>query len=349
MPSPDRRFPSSAPRACTPRLAPRSAAPRATGGTRAWRAGAALAAAAALAGCAPDAATAPGRLTPEGRRPAADVANLPTTAPILHDQRSTSFGLLGVGNTGGIPAYMADDFTVPASASWAVAQVAISGLFYKADNILTFAVRADDAGVPGSEVAAFILSPSASDPNSAVDPHPRPGPPTLTLTDYLFTLPAPVTLAPGTYWLTVVSSIGDHSVVFGWQTAPMVTGAGGVFSRDGGATWRPVTDFGLAPTDFAFVLFGTAQPVQAPAQLITALQATVAGLGLHQGTARSLDAKLRTALAAVEAGDTAGACTALQDALDFVAAQAGKKIPTDQAAELSDDLSTIRTSLGCGA
>jgi len=70
---------------------------------------------------------------------------------------------------------------------------------------------------------------------------------------------------------------------------------------------------------------------------------------LARGASRSLDAKLEAALAAWQAGDTAGACTALSDFLNEVRAQTGKKLTAAQAQQLSAAANDIRALIGCSS
>jgi hypothetical protein len=62
--------------------------------------------------------------------------------------------------------------------------------------------------------------------------------------------------------------------------------------------------------------------------------------------AKKLQAKLTAALTAVNANQTATACTAMQDFINLVAAQ-GRKIPSATAAAFTADAQAIRTNLGC--
>ncbi len=81
---------------------------------------------------------------------------------------------------------------------------------------------------------------------------------------------------------------------------------------------------------------------------IRALIGTVAGLGLHHGTERSLTAKLEAALAALEDGDSAtDPCGPLRAFGNHVRAQTGKKLSSAQATRLNGELSAVRASLGC--
>src|SRR5262245_10427648 len=72
----------------------------------------------------------------------------------------------------------------------------------------------------------------------------------------------------------------------------------------------------------------------------------VAGLGLANGTAKKLGAKLTDADAAITAGDSPGACLALQGFISEVQ-KAGKKIAATDAAQLVADAARITAVLGC--
>lgn len=93
------------------------------------------------------------------------------------------------------------------------------------------------------------------------------------------------------------------------------------------------------------VAFGSV--VAPPEELVADLRVSIASLGLHDGTENSLDAKLRAALGALAAGDTAGACTALQDLVNQLVAQSGKKVPAADAAMLIEAVGQVQAALGC--
>ncbi len=81
--------------------------------------------------------------------------------------------------------------------------------------------------------------------------------------------------------------------------------------------------------------------------MIGDVKTTIASLGLANGTATSLNAKLDAALDALGQGQTSLACSSLQDFINAVRAQAGKKISTSDAASLTADVTEIREALGC--
>jgi hypothetical protein len=62
----------------------------------------------------------------------------------------------------------------------------------------------------------------------------------------------------------------------------------------------------------------------------------------------SLSAKLQAALAALQLGDIATTCSKLQDFLNELRAQRGKKIPGDLADALTNSVIQIRADVGCG-
>ena len=197
-----------------------------------------------VAGCGPDRATAPNARPSQAVRPAAtSIANL-TTAPILYDQRSTyrgdAFSAAG-------PVLFADDFQVPAGATWSIGQVAISGGLNAAT--LPLSIRADAGGKPGSVIWSASLAPTASDTilwdAPVYDYSDR--------SHYLFALPTPVALAEGTYWLVAQSNAGDLY----WQRRKPYVGSMYQLSHDDGATWTVKSG---DSTDFAFVLFRSGSP-----------------------------------------------------------------------------------------
>lgn len=78
--------------------------------------------------------------------------------------------------------------------------------------------------------------------------------------------------------------------------------------------------------------------------LLTDLEARVANLGLQHGLARALDAKLKAAQAAIDellASNVVAARNELVAFVNAVAAQAGKKIPSETAASLIADAAVI--------
>ncbi|HEU4785823.1 MAG TPA: hypothetical protein VFS57_00390, partial [Gemmatimonadaceae bacterium] len=89
-------------------------------------------------------------------------------------------------------------------------------------------------------------------------------------------------------------------------------------------------------------------PQPTPTESTTDLEDAVSGLpGLGAGLSNSLLTKLNAALSAIAAGDVATACQALQDFINEVNAQSGKKISSADAATLIDDANAIRAQLGC--
>jgi len=82
---------------------------------------------------------------------------------------------------------------------------------------------------------------------------------------------------------------------------------------------------------------------------IVSVMDTINNAGLPTGTQTSLNAKLQAALTAYRTGDIAATCESLQEFLDQVAAQSGKKkLSATLAAELTSRVQGIRAQIGCG-
>ncbi|HTG93402.1 MAG TPA: hypothetical protein VL866_12505 [Pyrinomonadaceae bacterium] len=73
----------------------------------------------------------------------------------------------------------------------------------------------------------------------------------------------------------------------------------------------------------------------------------VRSFNLQPGIANSLIRKLQNALDAIDAGDTATACSSLNAFINECQAQSGKKLTAQQAAQLITAASQIKTGLGC--
>lgn len=84
-----------------------------------------------------------------------------------------------------------------------------------------------------------------------------------------------------------------------------------------------------------------------PTQQVIVLDNAVTSLSLPKGTTTSLQTKLASVQAAISAGDVAGACSSLTAFINEVNAQAGKKIPASDAANLIAMANALGTELGC--
>ena len=84
-----------------------------------------------------------------------------------------------------------------------------------------------------------------------------------------------------------------------------------------------------------------------PADEIADLAAAIAELGLPSGTVTSFNAKLNAALTALNSDNVELACSKLQDFINAVAAQSGKKVTAADAATLIAGAQSIRALLGC--
>ena len=84
-----------------------------------------------------------------------------------------------------------------------------------------------------------------------------------------------------------------------------------------------------------------------PSQQIAAIRTTLAGMTMHHGIARSLDAKLTSAARALERGWVTAACGALGAFLNHLDAQNAKKVSRHQAGQLAAAADVLRSTLGC--
>jgi hypothetical protein len=73
----------------------------------------------------------------------------------------------------------------------------------------------------------------------------------------------------------------------------------------------------------------------------------IAGLGLNGGITNALTVKLQHAIDRLDAGDTAGACSALASFTSQVNAQSGKALATADADRLLADSAKVSTAAGC--
>ena len=163
--------------------------------------------------------------------PVADLENL-TATPTLFSQHTFN----GI-NTPAENSIIADDFVVPAGQAWSITQVVLSGKL--TGERVPFGFRANNGGIPSDVViASFNLAPTASSPITG-----------WVGGDYLFTLPATLTLAAGTYFITVGPDDG-----FGWFDSEPLTGSPGMRQAPAGDPWR--TPGGANWPGTAFTLYG---------------------------------------------------------------------------------------------
>jgi hypothetical protein len=213
----------------------------------------------------------------------------------------------------------ADDFVVPIGETWTVTDVALTGTGGGNAAVPTqVQFYRDVGGLPGALLQSFSVPPTSVTPE--VPPF---------ISNYFRALPAPLVLTAGTYWIAARD--------FGWAVVkpPVNNWASGKFGAD---PW-----FRFPEEDFAFRLYTG----QTPNGSIEALRLTVAGIGLPQGIANSVDAKLQAALLALASDDRETACDALQALLNHVRAQRTKHIPAGDADAINAAVTAVRSEIGC--
>jgi hypothetical protein len=270
-----------------------------------------------IAACSPDRASAPTQ--PRAPRLSADVGTTATEQLLYQQAPLTGTNLFSPTGYESVA-----DFTVPAGTKWKVTRLVLIGGAH--DEQLYVNVYPDDGGKPGTNIVTSSGStgawPRTADPCCGGD-----------VFDYNW--PIGFTVDPGTYWLSVRSPF-----------RPQLATLGGFPAMVG--RWFP-SSWVLAPlsapnNDFAFSIYGTAET---PSSATTDLQTTIEGFGLDYGTLNSFQAKLQAALSALDAGDTAGACRSLQDLINAVSAQSGKKLTVAQATAVIAEATRIRGLIGC--
>ncbi|HEX6648968.1 MAG TPA: hypothetical protein VF075_05500 [Pyrinomonadaceae bacterium] len=98
---------------------------------------------------------------------------------------------------------------------------------------------------------------------------------------------------------------------------------------------------------FSFQLPSSPPPAPSPADQINALIALVRSFNLSPALETTLVGKLQDALAAVNANDTATACSSLTSFISKVQSQSNKKITPEQKSQLITSANQIKTNLGC--
>ena len=205
------------------------------------------------------------------------------------------------------PNSLADDFVVPESQVWIVTAVALTGNMSATS--LPLSIRPDDNGFPGSPVtdADHAIAPTASDANECNCTWWFNG---VTVSDYLFRWPAPITLTAGTYWLAAQTGAPGGVRIFHWQVhAPTVGQAQVAYGVLNQPSWRS----GNAFNDNSFVVYGTFLSTQTIS--FPAITPNPAPLG---GTA-TLGATASSELAVSYSSLTPNVCTVSDDIVSYVA------------------------------
>ena len=105
------------------------------------------------------------------------------------------------------------------------------------------------------------------------------------------------------------------------------------------------TDFDVY--SFTFQLPSAPPPPPSPATEINNLIALVRSFNLTPSLETALVGKLQDALAAVNAGNTAAACTSMSSFITKVQSQSDKKVDPDEKSQMITSANQIKTHLGC--
>lgn len=283
-----------------------------------------------VAGCAND-STAPVKTSLAAFLPVsrASVSSyLVDTGPggIAGAQGVISWSLISLGETGCSPQpgclstfqflggqfVLANDAAIDSVAGWMVNNTA---------GPIDIHIRADNAGVPGTDVYTKSYSVGVQATGWQVF--------------HAFTTSLPA----GTYWLTFEPTAN------GGYDGSMQTGAANpllyAFFANSNNRWVPFS------TSIGMRVAGSYVVASTPSDKINNLVGLISGFGLASGIQTSVNAKLQTALDAIAANNTPLACSSLQDEINYVTAQSGKKIAASNAATIITSVAAIRTQLGC--
>lgn len=163
----------------------------------------------------------------------------------------------------GLVVQAADDFTVPAGATWTVEKLIANGEGGNAPSITdaTVVIYEDNGGLPGAEV----YNSGSITPTSEPDVY-----------DLNLELPEALELGEGSYWLSVYTNLAlsEEQFQWAWSTQSTVVGNEAVL-RDDGVFFEGITDwtpqsivYDFTPEDQVFQIFGTAQELSSPEETV---------------------------------------------------------------------------------
>ena len=152
-----------------------------------------------------------------------------------------------------------------------------------------------------------------------------------------------VDLPAGTYWLTIepVANSGFNGGMSGGAAAPLADYA---YNANGNNRWLAFSTFSQNPA-LGVRVYGTV--VVTASDMINDLKTYVNGSGIPRPNAKKIIQSLDLALAALAASQTSGACTNVQDAINYTNAQSVRKIPASVKTEIVSQATAIRTKIGC--
>lgn len=184
-------------------------------------------------------------------------------------------------------------------------------------------IRSDNAGIPGTDVH----SQQYTIVNGAYV--------WIQFGSYAVDLPA------GTYWITLEPPVGStlNANMPNGAAAPLASYA---FLADGNINWSH--NFGVTPT-MGFQLTGT-EVTADPVALINTLIAYVTA-NTPKAIAMKTNKDLQLAITAINASQTANACTDLSSADSYIQSQSARKVPASVKVEVDAEITNIRTVVGC--
>lgn len=212
------------------------------------------------------------------QKPAATSVKAPLNGAVLYDQMQplswggiVSHEMTDPGNIA-MSSVAADDFIVPAGDDWAVHYVNMAGFYYGPTGVpvssMNVVFYADNNGIPGTELYSF---PGVTSFNELLIA----GGEGVCL--YEISLPTPVTLAAGHYWLSV-QAVSDFTVTgqWGWYTHESLVIENQFHWKnplDGFGTgfvdWTPASLVSWGSQNLAFSLYGPGMENDLSVSMIT--------------------------------------------------------------------------------
>ncbi len=221
----------------------------------------------------------------EATQPTAEgVQGVPGPGTLLWDNTQIASGTsaivsLRAGNrpAGADQVNSADDFTVPAGVQWTISYVFSQGFSNAPTDANAFGVTVyqNNAGIPGAVVATRTVPFGGA----------------VSMTTQELTLPTPIVVGPGNYWVSVFAIydtfVDLNTTRWNWTFGPTPNGSFAASLQDTGSffgspiPWTTLGGLGVMNADsLLFALRGSSQPLQADLGLTkTAVAATPTTFG----------------------------------------------------------------------
>ncbi len=218
---------------------------------------------------------------------------------VLHSQGESASVISSVDVNGHT---VANDFTIPAATAWTIEQAAYRSVSQYANVPVTISIYQDNGGVPGTRIYHQVNLTATFASNYLV-----------------YTLPAPPTLGPGSYWIGQSTSETYRVGIY----SPATDGTNYVFQSDNTSSWRQgghevifrLSGTSISDTTPPLISCGSADGAWHGSDASIACTASDSGSGLANGADASFS--LSTSVAA--GSEDANASTNSREVCDIAA------------------------------